>query len=136
MPVSSFDEADDGGAVLLDEREHSLEPVALARDRVDERLALVDREPGLERLDDRGVDADGHIGVVLDERDRSGEEIGLIGERYAHVHVEHVRAHRDLVVDVLDDLGQVAGSQRLGERFPAGRVDALADDAERLVGAR
>ena len=67
MPVSSFDEADDGGAVLLHQRQHPLEPVVLAGDRVDERLALVGGEPGLERLDDGGVDADRQVGVLLDE---------------------------------------------------------------------
>ena len=134
MPVSSFDEADDRGAVLLDERQHPLEPLVLAGDGVDERLALVDGEAGLERLDDGGVDADRQVGVLLHEHDRARQEVGLVGERHAHVDVEDVRAHGHLLLDVLDDLREVAGAQRLGERLAAGRVDPLADDAERLVG--
>ena len=128
-------QADDGRPVLLDERQNPLEPVVLARDRVDERLALVHLETGLERLDDRRVDADRQVGVLLHEPDRTPEQVGLVGQRDAHVDVEHVGAARDLILDVRDDLGQVACSQRLGERLAAGRVDALADDAERLVAA-
>ena len=44
---------DDRRAVLLHERQDALEPLLLAGHAVDERLALVDREAGLERLDDR-----------------------------------------------------------------------------------
>ena len=120
--------------MLLDEGQHPLEPILLAGDGVHERLALVDGEAGLERLDHGGVDADRQVGVLLDEHDRAREEVGLVGERHAHVDVQDVRAPGHLVLDVLDDLGQVAGAQRLGERFAAGGVDPLADDAKRLVG--
>ena len=66
-PGLVVDEADDRRAVLLHERQHALEPLLLAGDRVDERLPLVGGEPGLERLDDRRVDADRQVGVLLDE---------------------------------------------------------------------
>ena len=40
-------------AVLLHERQDPLEPRLLAGDGVDQGLALVHRQPGLQRLDDR-----------------------------------------------------------------------------------
>ena len=55
---------DDRGAVLLDQREDLRHPVVLGGDRVDQRAALVDRQPGLERLDDRRVDADRQVGEL------------------------------------------------------------------------
>ena len=121
---------DDRGVVLLDQREDRGEPVVLGGDRVDQRAALVDRQPGLERLDDRGVDADRHVGEALHQLDRPGEQVGLVGERDAHVDVEHVGAALDLGLHVALDRGQVAGAQLLLEDPAAGRVDPLADQAE------
>jgi hypothetical protein len=46
-------EPDHGRAVARDQREDRVEALVLAGDRVHERLALVDREAGLQRLDDR-----------------------------------------------------------------------------------
>src|SRR5712671_278527 len=40
------------GAVLLDERQHGFQTLILAGHRIDQRLALVDGKPGLERGDD------------------------------------------------------------------------------------
>ena len=54
---SSLGRRDHGRAVLGDQRQDRLEPLVLGGHRVDERLALVGAEPGLERLDHRGVDA-------------------------------------------------------------------------------
>ena len=129
-------EADHRSAVLLHQRQHLLEAVALARDGVDERLSPVDREPCIERLDDRGVDADRQVGVLLHELDRACQEGGLVRQRHTHVHVEHVGAARDLILDVLDDLREITRPQGGGERLAPGGVDPLADDAERLVGSR
>ena len=58
------------------------------------------------------------------------EQLGLVGQRHAHVDVEHVGAALDLGDDVALDRGQVAGAQLLLEDPPAGRVDPLADQAE------
>ena len=124
---------DDGGAVLLDQRQDRRHPVVLGGDRVDQSPALVDRQAGLERLDDRRVDADRQVGQLLDQRDRLLEQLGLVGQRHAHVDVEHHRAAGDLRRDVALDRRQVAGAQLLLEDPAAGRVDPLADDAERLV---
>ena len=124
---------DDRGAVLRDERQHALHLLVLARDGVDERLALVDREPGLERLDDRRVDRERHVGDRLHELDRLPQDRGLVGERDAGVDVEHLRARLDLRDRVGDDGVEVAGLHLLGQHLAAGRVDALADDDERAV---
>ena len=61
------------------------------------------------------------------------EQLGLVDERDARVDVEHVAAHGDLGVGVLDHAIEVAVAQLGREGLAAGRVDALADDAERLV---
>ena len=93
-------EADHGGAVARDDRQDHLEPLVLARHGVHERLALVRAETGLERLDHRGVDAERQVGQALDQRDRLAHQRDLVGQRVADVHVEHVRAARDLLRDV------------------------------------
>jgi len=43
---------DDRGTVLLDQRQYALQTLILAGHRIDQRLALVDGKPGLERGDD------------------------------------------------------------------------------------
>ena len=126
-------EPDDRRAVLRHERQDRLEPLVLARHRVDERLALVRGEPGLERLDHRGVDADRQLAEALHERDRLAHQVDLVGERIADVDIEHVRAALDLLRDVGLDLRQVARLKLRLERLAPGRVDPLADHAERLL---
>jgi hypothetical protein len=91
---------DHGGAVLRDEGEDGLETLVLAGDGVDERLALVGGEPRLERLDHGRVDADRQVAKALHERDRLAHQRDLIGQRVAHVDVEHVRAAGNLLRDV------------------------------------
>ena len=126
-------QADDRGAVARDEREDLLEALVLAGDRVHERLALVDREAGLERLDDRGVDADRHVGRLGDRAQHGRQQLGLVDERDAGVDVEHVGAGLHLGEGVDRHGREVAAAQLLGERLAPRGVDALADDAERLV---
>jgi hypothetical protein len=126
-------QADDRGAVAGDEGQDLLEALVLARDRVDQRLALVDREAGLERLDDRRVDADRRVGRSGHRAQHVLEQLGLVDERDAGVDVEHVGAGRHLG-DGVDRHGrQVAAAQLLGERLAPGGVDALPDDAEGLI---
>ena len=101
--------------------------------RVHERLALVDGQAGLERLDDRGIDGQRHVGQRLDEPDGLGEDRRLVGQRDPRVHVQHVRAGLDLGDRVALDPAEVAGLHLLGQELATGRVDALADDDERPV---
>ena len=124
---------DDRGAVLLDERQHALQPLLLAGHAVHERLAAIDREPGLERLHDRRVDRQRQVGERLDELNCPGEDRRLVGERDAGIDVEHVRAGVDLGERIALDPAEVAVLHLLGEELPPGRVDPLADDHERPV---
>ena len=121
--------------MVRDEREDRFQPFVLSRDGVHERLALVRGQAGLERLDDRRVDADREVGQLLHERDRLSHQLDLVRQRVADVHVQHVCAAGHLLGDVDLDLGEVAGLQLRLEPLAPGRVDALADDAERLPGA-
>ena len=105
------DEADDRGAVLLHQRQHSIEAIPLARDRVHECLALVGGQPGFQSLDDRGVDTDRKVGVLLHQRDGAGEQVCLVRQGNAHVDVEDVRASRHLILDVRQDLREVTFAQ-------------------------
>jgi hypothetical protein len=123
----------DRAAVLLDQRQDPLEPLLLAGHAVEQRLALVDREAGLERLDDRRVDRQGHVGQRLHELDRVGQDRRLVRQRDTRVDVEHVRTGFDLGDRVALDPREVAGLHLLHQDLAAGRVDALADDDERLV---
>ena len=77
----------------------------------------------------------GSVGESLHERDRRAHQRDLVGERVADVDVEHVGAARDLLRDVDLELREVARLELRLERLAAGRVDPLADDAERLVRA-
>ena len=123
---------DDRRAVLADQRQDALEALLLAGHGVDQRLADVDREPGLERLDDRGVDRQRHVDQRLDQPDASAARIaGSSAQRDPGVDVEHVGAGLDLGQGVALDAAEVAGLHLLGQELAAGRVDALADDHER-----
>ena len=73
--------------------------------------------------------------VLLDELEHLRQQLGLVDERDAGVDVEHVGARRHLRVRVDDDRREVAAAQLLGEPLAPGRVDPLADDAERLLRA-
>ena len=126
---------DDRGAVLLHERQHRFESLFLAGDRVDERLAPVDRETRGQRGDDRRVDRQRHVGDRLHELHGPREDRRLVGERDARVDVEHVRAGRDLRERIRLDAAEIAGRHLGGEQLAPGRVDALADDDERAVEA-
>jgi hypothetical protein len=55
-------DGNDSGAVLLHQRQHALHLLVLAGHRVHQRLALVDREAGFQRLDDGRVDGQRQIG--------------------------------------------------------------------------
>ena len=125
----------DRGAVLADERQDALEALLLAGHRVEQRLALVDGEPGLERLDDRRIDRQRQVGQALDELDGLGQDRRLVGQRDAGVDVEHLGAGLDLGQDIALDAAEVAGLHLLGESLAAGRVDPFADDHERAVEA-
>ena len=126
-------ERDDCGVVLLDERQDRRHTVVLGGDRVDECPPLVGGESDFECLDDRRVDADRQVRDALNQLDRAAEQIGLIGQRHAHVDVEDHGAAGHLRGNVPLDRRQVAGPQLLLEDTTAGRVDALADDAELLI---
>ena len=76
----------------------------------------------------------GQVGQLLDERDRLAHQADLVRERVAHVDVERVGAARHLLGDVDLELGEVAGLELGLERLAPGRVDPLADHAERLLG--
>ena len=110
---------DDRRAVLADERQDALDALLLAGHGVHERLADVDGEARLERLDDRGVDRQRHVDERLDELDRPRQDRRLVGERDARVHVEHVGARLDLGDRVALDAAEVAGLHLLGEELPA-----------------
>jgi hypothetical protein len=128
--VSVVREGDHRGVVPLDQRQDQLHPVVLGGDRVDQCAALVHGQARLERLDHRGVDADGPVGQPLHHPDRLRQQLRLVGERDTHVHVEDVRTALDLGDDVALDRGQVALAQLLLEDPAAGGVDPLSDQAE------
>ena len=76
------------------------------------------------------------VGERLHERDRLAHQLDLVGERVADVDVEHVGAAGDLLRDVDLDAREVALLQLRLELLAAGRVDPLADHAERRGRAR
>ena len=119
-----------GGAVLRHQRQHPLQALVLAGHGVDQRLALVRGEPGLQRLDDRRVDAQRDVGHRLHQADRLRQDPRLVGQRDAGVHVEHLRAGLDLGHRVGQHRREVAGRHLRGQLLAPGRVDPLADQHE------
>jgi hypothetical protein len=93
-------QGDDRRVVTLDQGQDQLHSLVLDRHRVHECLAFVGTESGLERLDDRGVDAERHVGERLHQRHGFGQESGLVGERHTHVDVEHHGAASHLGRDI------------------------------------
>ena len=63
------------------------------------------------------------------------EDRRFVGERYAGVDVEHVRAGLDLRARIGFDAAEVAGRHFRGQNLAPGRIDALADDDEGPVEA-
>ena len=123
-------DGDHGGAVFLHQRQHALQALLFARDGIDQRLALVDREPRLERLDDRRVDRQGNVDGLLHQLDAFGEDARLVGERNAGVDVEHLRARLDLRERVGDDARIVALRHFRRQQLAPRRIDPLADHHE------
>ena len=126
-------DGDDRRAVLLHERQNLLQPLLLAGDRVDQRLALVDGEPRLQRGDDGGVDRERHVHRVLHQLDAFGQDRRLVDQRDAGIDVEHLRAGLDLRHRIGDDAAVIAARHLLRQQLAPGRVDALADHDEALV---
>ncbi len=121
---------DDRRAIFLDQRQDGLQSLVLAGHRIDQRLALVDPESGFERRDDRGIDRQRHVGDRLHELHGAREYCRLVGERYAGVDIQHVRAGLHLRPRIRFDAAEVARGHLGGEDLTARRIDALADDYE------
>ena len=107
MPGLVVRDGHHGGAVLRHQRQHLLQPLVLTGHRVHQRLALVRGQARLQRGHDGGVDGQRQVGQRLHELDGLGQDRGLVRQRDAGVHVEHVRARRHLRVRVGDDGGEV-----------------------------
>ena len=121
-------EADEGGAVLFDERQEGGHGLLFAGDGVDDGLALVELEGGVEGLRVVAVDADGDVDGVHDGLEGDGQRLYRVEAGEAHVDVEDVGAGFDLGDGGEADEFHVAFHEGGGELLLAGRVDALADE--------
>src|SRR5215472_8008143 len=119
----------------LDQRQDGRHPFVLGGHGVDQGLALICGQARLEYLDDGGVQAERQVAQRLDELDGLHHQLDLVREWRSHVDVEHHRTACDLLSHIDFNARQVAAPQLLLEDFPTGGVDALADDAERVVPA-
>ena len=136
MPVSSLASAMTAAPWRLTSGRISSIRSSSAGHRVDQRLALVGGEAGLQRLDDRSSRC----------RAAGRSSPAPAGSRVASSSASSVSGTPMLTsstcapaatcsCDVDDDLREVALAQLRREGLAPGRVDPLADDAERLVGA-
>ena len=125
--------ADHRGAESRDQRQQPLERVLLGRDGVDQHLALGQRHRGLEGLGGRGVDAQRHADDLVHGLHHRGEHRRLVEPRDAGVQIEHRCARFHLRERIALHGGHVHDLQLLGELRAPRRVDALADDAERVL---
>ena len=127
---------DHRAVVLLDQRQDGLEPLLLARDRVDQRPALV------------GLEARPRAPPRSSCRSQSGRSVSdctswMVLARIAGSSASGMPALTSSIMAPACDLGQrvaldgreVAGRHLGRELLAPGRVDALADDAERPLEA-
>ena len=140
MPVSSLEMATTGNIVFLDQRQDGLELLFLAGDRIDQRPALGDlaARPRWQRSPRSRWTAarrpvPGRASIVWTS---SGGSVAFgIDRGDAGVDVEHRRTGGDLLERILAHRVEIALDHLGGQFLAAGRIDALADDAERLVEA-
>ena len=125
----------DRGTVLLHKRQDAFQALLLAGHRIQQRLALIDGQPSLQRFHDGGIDRQREVRQRLDQLDRPGEDGRLVRERDAGVDVEHVGTRGHLGQDVTLHAAEVAGLHLLGQQLSTGRIDPLADDDERPIEA-
>ena len=115
-------------AVLCDQREHGLKALLLAVYGVNHRLAVVEAKTALQRLQIRRVELQRQRRDTLESGHHRLHHLRLVDLRKAHVHIQHVRAGLFLLYALLQDVLDIARSERLFKALLAGRVDALADD--------
>ena len=112
-----------------------LQALLLSGHGVEQRAALVGLEPGLQRGDDRGIDRQRHVDQRLHAADRLGQNSRLVGQRDAGVDIEHVGAGLHLGDRIGLDRREIAGRHLRRQTLAPGRIDALANHAERPVEA-
>ena len=126
-------QAEDGGTVLLGERQEVADAVVFCGDGVDEGAARIGAQAGFEcgriaRVDgERGVGELGNLGHGL-AHGLDGVDAG-----HAHVDVEQLSAGLDLIDGLFLDGEQGAFAYFGGELLAARRVDALAYEDGRQV---
>ena len=121
-------QAHDHAAVLCDQREYGLKALLLAVHGVDHGLAVVEAKTALQCLQIRRVELQRQRRDTLESGHHRLHHLRLVDLRKAHVHIQHVRAGLFLFYALLQDVLDIARSERLFKALLAGRVDALADD--------
>ena len=97
--------------------------------RVDQRLALVGGQPGVEHLDDRGVDDQRQVGQLLDQRGRPARISSASSASGAPMLTSSSMAPPATCSSTsISTRDRSPCAQLLLEDLPAGRVDPLADD--------
>ena len=138
---------DNRNVIFLDQRENEFEALFFAGNRVQQRATFCGLETGFERAGHGAVDAQRAVGDALDDLDQLRHQhrldkvvVGiarilghLAGKHCAGIDVENCRAGLDLRDRVSGDTGEITTLQFFVEDLAAGRVDAFADDAERLI---
>ena len=126
-------DADDGTAILFDQRQNHLQPLIFPSHRIEQRLALIRLQPPLESFDNGRVYAQGHIHQPLDHFNHVVHDLGFVGQRNARVHIEQMCPSGHLGEGILFHAAKVAlghfGRQQLAPR----RVNALTDNHKRVV---
>jgi hypothetical protein len=124
---------------MLDKGRHAF----LQRDRIDDGLALHALQAGLDHVELRRVDHDGHagdIGLGGDQIQEAHHGRLRIQHRLVHIDVDHLGAVFDLLPCDRQRLVELVVQDHAGEGLGAGDVGALADideqraaiDVERL----
>ena len=115
-------------AVLRDQREYGLKALLLAVYGVNHGLAVVETKAALQCLQIRRIELERQRRDALESGHHRLQHLRLVDFRKTHVHIQHICARFFLLYALLQDVLDIARSERLFKTLLAGRVDALAYD--------
>ncbi len=116
-----------GRAVLLHNRQHTLQNLRLSVDRVHRSLAVIDPQPCLQCVRVGGIELQRHSDRALQLLYHSGQHNHFIHTGEAYVHIQDVRSGILLLDTHIQDIVQVIFQQCLLETLFPGGVDTLAN---------
>ena len=125
-------EQDEGRAEIAADRPQQLHAPGFAADGIDKEGARTVGQGTGDGLGIGRIQRQGHVHPGDQTLHQIGQEHGLVHQRGAHVHIKDAGPGLQLLIGQAEGLIELPGLQLAGQFLLARRIDALADDAERL----